>query len=274
MNNLVISLLTDFGLKDAYVGILKGVIARFAPHALVIDICHEVPPQDIQRAGVLWASAVPHFPPGTVHVAVVDPGVGTERRILAFEARNCLFLAPDNGLIGYACERREIRKVVSVQRTEHFLQPLSGTFHGRDIFAPVAARLASGLPLEALGPRTKRYLHRSLPRPSLKTRRAKGSRITEARGEIVAVDRFGNAITNLQPLEGQKLLELRAGGFRWKKLSRAYGDVKKGRSVVLVESTGHLEIAVSHGRADVELGLKLGDPVAAVWVHHFSSPMG
>lgn len=265
MNNLVISLLTDFGLQDAYVGTMKGVIARFAPSALVIDICHEVPPQDIQRGGVLWASAVPHFPPGTVHVAVVDPGVGTRRRILAFEAKRSIFLAPDNGIIGYVCQRKEIRRVIEVRRIEHFLQPLSGTFHGRDIFAPVAARLATGLPLEALGPPRKSYLRRFLRQPSVRRRDAGGKKITEARGEVVFVDRFGNAITNLRPLEGQNLLEVRAGGFRSSRLSRAYGGVKKGQAVVLVESTGHLEIAVSHGRADQDLGLKLGDKVVATW---------
>jgi len=261
----VITLLTDFGLDDGYVAAVKGVIASLAPDARVIDVCHRIPAHDVRRGGIVWASAVPYFPPGTVHVAVVDPGVGTARRILAVEARGSIFLAPDNGIIGHVASRREIRSSVEVRAKKYFLPRVSATFHGRDVFAPVAARLASGLAVEALGPPRRPTSWDALPSPRRRTVARGGRRVVEDRGEIVLTDGFGNAVTNLRPPEGRRLESLVAGGLTLRGLHRAYGEAPEGAPLVLVGSTGHVEIAVNRGRASEALQLRVGDRVTATW---------
>ena len=261
----LITLLTDFGLKDAYVGAMKGVVAGLAPGARVVDICHDIPPQDIRAGGLVWAQAVPYFPPGSVHVAVVDPGVGSRRKIVAAEARGSTFLAPDNGILGYVLTRREVRRAVEVKRSKHFLPSVSATFHGRDIFAPVAARLADGLPLEALGPAYRDYRLETLPRTRIRRRTLGGAKLTEAQGQVVYIDSFGNAVTNLRPLEASVLRELNAGSVRLPRLLRRYSQVKAGEALVLVGSSGYLEIAVNRGRAAEVLDLTVGEKVIALW---------
>jgi len=261
----LITLLTDFGLKDAYVGTMKGVVVGLAPEARVVDICHEVPPQDIRGGGLLWAQAVPYFPPGSIHVAVVDPGVGSRRKIVAVEARGSIFLAPDNGILGYVLKRREVRRAVEVKRSKHFLHPVSATFHGRDIFAPVAARLACGLPLDALGPVYRGYRLEKLPSTHLRRRTLGGTKLTETHGQVVHIDAFGNAVTNLRPRQASALRELKAGSVRLPRLVRTYSQVKAGEALVLVGSSGYLEIAVNRGRAAEALGLTVGERVVALW---------
>lgn len=261
----IITLLTDFGVKDGYVGTMKGVIASLAPDALVVDICHEVPPQDIARGGFIWAAAIPYFPRGTVHVGVVDPGVGSRRKILAVEGKGCVFLAPDNGMVGYVLPRSEMKRAISVERREHFLATPSATFHGRDVFAPVAARIATGLHLEKLGPSCRRFSMAAMPRPRSRRARWGGRSAIEERGQIVYVDSFGNAITNLRPRRGSHLLSLEARDLRLRGISAAYQDVAPRSALVVAGSTGHLEIAVNRGRADRELGLAVGDEVVAFW---------
>jgi S-adenosylmethionine hydrolase len=262
----VITLLTDFGLSDAYVGSMKGVLVGLCPEAAIVDVSHGIPPQDLLRAGLVWAAAVPYFPPGTVHVAVVDPGVGTRRRILAVEAEGRFFLAPDNGLLGYVLGRRSrIRRSVDVRRRELFLSPVSNTFHGRDIFAPVAARIAGGLPLAELGPRVRPVHWGRLPRTRTR-RRARGSGwVIEEVGELLSIDSFGNVTTNIRPRDGSRLLELEFSGRVLRKLSKTYGDGAIGQPLVLEGSTGYLEVALNQGRADETLGLKPGMRVQALW---------
>lgn len=261
----VISLLTDFGLRDAYVGAMKGAIARLAPDALVVDISHEVPPQDILSGGLIWAAAVPYFPEGSVHVAVVDPCVGTRRRVLAVEARGCVFLAPDNGILGCVLEEREIEGCYDVRRRSLFLRPVSRTFHGRDIFAPVAARIACGLPPREVGPATRPAVWMRLPRPRARVR-SEGLEIrVEERGAILAFDAFGNAITNLRPRPGFRLARLRTGLVEVRRLSRTYADAEPGGAVALEGSSGYLEVAVREGSAERELALRRGQTVVAEW---------
>ncbi len=257
-----VSLLTDFGDQDGYVAAMKGVLSRIAPGVSVVDICHSIAPQDLQQAGIVWSAAAPYFPPGTIHVAVVDPGVGTGRRILAFESRGSVFLAPDNGLIGYVLPAAAIDRVVEVRRRRFFLPQVSATFHGRDIFAPVAAHLASGAAtVKDLGPRTKRFLASRLPRP--RRRRVEGG--AQERGEIICVDRFGNLISNLRPRAGEKLAELHCAGFAARRLRRTYGSAPVGRALALVGSSGFVEVAVNGGSAARELGVGRGAPVTALW---------
>ena len=261
----VITLLTDFGLRDGYVGAMKGVITRIAPEARLVDITHEIAPHDIRHGGLVWSQAVRYFPAGTIHVAVVDPGVGSRRKIVAFDALGSVFLAPDNGIIGHVLERREVRRAVEVRRREHFLPEVSATFHGRDVFAPVAARLARGLPLEALGPRCRSYQVLRLPRPRLRSVAWKGRRAVEARGVVIHIDCFGNVVTNLVAPPGRTLRDLRAGRLRLAGLVRAYSDVAAGRPLALIGSTGRVELSVNQGRAASLLGIALGDPVVGTW---------
>ena len=257
----LITLLTDFGLKDGYVAAMRGVIASLAPDVSVVDISHEIEPQAVRRAGLVWAQAVRYFPRGSIHVAVVDPGVGSRRKIIAFSAGGSIYLAPDNGLIGYVFGRRQIRKAVEVRRRRLFLEPLSDTFHGRDIFAPVAAHLALGLALEELGPPARAFRLESLPRA--RCRRRAG--ILELRGEVVDVDRFGNAVTNLEPPPGGRFLEAQAGALKLRRLERSYAAVARGTPLLIVGSMGYLELAVREGSAAEGHGLRIGDKIVARW---------
>ena len=244
---------------------MKGVIASLAPAVPVVDICHAVPPQDLLYAGLTWRFAVPFFPRGSVHVAVVDPGVGTARRILAFDAMGSTFLVPDNGLIGFVLSRRQVRKVVAVKDKRYFRPEISSTFHGRDIFAPVAAHVAAGTGLDALGPRVRSYRRQTLPRPRRRRSRT-APEVFEEHGEVIHVDRFGNVVTNITPREGLRLRQLDAAkGHRFEKLRRTYGSVPRGRSLLLVGSLGFLEIAVNQGSAACELDLRRGDRVVVLW---------
>lgn len=267
-----ISLLTDFGDRDGYVGAMKGVIASLAPAVSVIDICHAVPPQDLLHAGLIWRSVVRFFPRGSVHVGVVDPGVGTERRILAFDALGSVFLAPDNGLIGLVLQKREVRRVVAVKDRRYFLPEVSSTFHGRDIFAPVAARIATGLDLESLGRPVRSYRRQTLPRPRRRrvgprSGATTGRRTTvEERGEVMYVDRFGNVVTNIPPREGVRLKRMEAARSHcFDRVEPTYGSVPAGTALLLVGSLGFLEIAVNRGSAARDLDLRPGDRVVAVW---------
>lgn len=185
----LIALLTDFGLKDAYVGVMKGVIARINPEATVIDITHEIRPQDVLGAALVLASAYPYFPKWSVFCSVVDPGVGGKRRIIALQTKNHRFIAPDNGLLAFVCKREEVLKSVSVEEKRYFLEEVSSTFHGRDIFAPVAAYLAKGLELEKFGPEAQRMTKLPWPEPQ--------AQADTLIGKIVYIDHFGNAISNV-----------------------------------------------------------------------------
>ncbi|HLU47431.1 MAG TPA: SAM-dependent chlorinase/fluorinase [Planctomycetota bacterium] len=257
----LITLLTDFGTADGYVAAMKGVIACRAPEARVVDITHEIPPHDIRRGGFVWGSAWPWFPPGTIHVAVVDPGVGSARAIIALKTRRGIFLAPDNGILAYAVERRDVRSAVSVESSEHRLEPTSATFHGRDIFAPAAAALAMGTPIDDLGPRVEL---RALVWPArARARRRTTLDVIEWRGEVVDVDRFGNVTTNIPAPESGVIdaFELEVARTTIRGLRRAYAEVEPGELLVLVGSSGWVEVAVSGGSAARVLGIERGEGV-------------
>lgn len=261
MDRQLITLLTDFGLRDGFVGAMKGVIATLAPAARVVDISHEIEPQGVRRGGLVWAQATPYFPDGSIHVAVVDPGVGSRRKIIALRSKNSIFLAPDNGMVGYVLKRRQIRAAVEVRPKEHCLQPLSATFHGRDVFAPVAAKLAKGLPLQQLGPALESFQLETLP--PVRRRRREGT--VEDFGQVVDVDRFGNATTNIRPPSSGRFVAAEVGAHRFSTLRRSYASVRKGRPLVIVGSLGYVEIAVNQGSAAAALGLTPGSRVRATW---------
>lgn len=261
MKRAVITLLTDFGLDDHFVGVMKGVILGICPGAAVIDITHELPSQAIGEAAFILGCAYPYFPPGSVHVVVVDPGVGTKRRPLAARCGDHFFVGPDNGVMSYAFADDREPQVVEITNPECRLPQVSATFHGRDVFAPAAAHLAAGTALESLGGTVERPVRLHLPAPR------QTSRGLEA--HVLHVDRFGNLITDLtQQHLSQWLAEedargvvIEAGHTSLRGIRSAYESVPRGRALALIGSAGRLEIAVNGGRASHVLGLDQGDTI-------------
>jgi S-adenosylmethionine hydrolase len=240
-----ITLLTDFGTADGYVAELKGVLVSRAPQVPLIDLSHEVPPQDVAAARLAVARYWRRFPAGTVHLVVVDPGVGTGRAAIAVESDGRFLVGPDNGVLSpalFTLDARVVALPIDAQA--------SATFHGRDVFAPVAAELARGAPLETVGDFYTGALRLRTPQPQ---RHADGS----LHGEVLTIDRFGNAITNLAVRDGG-VIEV-AG--RRAPMVRTYGDAETGALVALVGSNGFVELAIREGNAAIALGLTRGASV-------------
>lgn len=246
-----IVLLTDFGLSDPYVGQVKGVIAGIAPGCAVIDLCHGVPFGDILAGALTLEFSPSYFPDGSVFCCVVDPGVGSSRRAIAASAGPWLFVGPDNGLLSLLWERHPPRRVVSLEERSFQLAAPSNTFHGRDIFAPVAAHLALGLPLERLGPEIRDPVRLSVPQVV--------RRDTTLHGQVLLLDSFGNAITNILAGDLDGAGEVHAAGLRFP-IFKSYAQVAPGTRVALVGSTGRLELSVNLGSVRA-LGLVPGSPV-------------
>lgn len=244
----MITLLTDFGTADGYVGEMKGVLYTMAPGVPLVDIAHDLPPHDIDAGRLALARYWRRFPAGSVHLVVVDPGVGGDRAALAVECDGRFFVGPDNGVLSPALLHPDARCVV-LPVPAH----ASPTFHGRDVFAPAAARLATGAALESLGERCAEPVVRRTPEA---VRRDDGV----VSGVVITIDRFGNAITNLIARRGGTL---RAAG-RALPLRRTYSEVEQGQALGLVGSSGLVEIAVRDGSAARELGLRRGDEVLLI----------
>ena len=255
MEASLITLLTDFGHKDPYVGIMKGVIFGINPTARVIDLSHGVPPQDLMAGALMLRHAAPYFPRGTIHVAVVDPGVGSERRPLLVEADGSFFIGPDNGLLSLALDGKEPLHIIELSNEIYHLKPTSMTFHGRDIFAPIAAYLSLGMPPEDFGPPLREF--RRLPWPEIKaTDRA-------VQGEVIYIDGFGNLVTNveertLRTFEADHLT-FSLGPLTIRGLAPKYSAASDRGYLALVNSWGLLEIALYKGNAHLSCGAKLGD---------------
>ena len=258
----VIALLSDFGYRDHYAGVMKGVIARIAPRVRIIDLTHGIPPQAIAAGALVLAQSWRNFPARTIFLAVVDPGVGTARLPIAIEIRaGARFVGPDNGLLSLAAADAGVRRIVELKSPRFRPNDISSTFHGRDIFAPAAAWLARGTSIRALGPAFDKITPLVLPEPSITAR--------QIRGEVVYVDGFGNLITNI----GATILARLAASFRTKPLSvringsaaikiyRAYGDAPAGSSLATVGSFDHLEIAIRDANAAIHYGAQTGASV-------------
>jgi S-adenosylmethionine hydrolase len=251
----VVTLLTDFGTRDGYVGAMKGVIATLAPSATIVDITHDVPPQDLAAAAFVLAQAAPFFPPGTIHVVVVDPGVGGRRRRVVVESEGHLFVGPDNGVLALAAPVEEGWEITAAA----FRRPeVSATFHGRDVFAPTAARLAAGAAASDAGPRVV-LEGRLAPRPVLFSHN--GRQVT---GHVVHVDRFGNLITDIVAAVLPALATVRVGSVEVPRVSVTYEDVARGELVAYVGSAGTLELAVRDGAASEVLAVGRGAPVVVM----------
>lgn len=248
-----IALLTDFGQRDWYVGAMKGVIRSITPLADIVDISHEIPPQNVKAASfVLW-NAYRYFPMGTVFVCVVDPGVGSERAIFAVEAGGYIFVAPDNGLLDRVMTDLTVRQVVKVEKKQFFRAEISHTFHGRDIFAPVGAHISNGARLTELGPEIEYGF------PELPLIEASHSEISK--GEIIYIDHFGNLVTNIfVPKHVQA--EVQCGDLKLTEISRTYAEVEDQELLALVGSSGLLEIAMRNGSAAKKLQAAYGTPVS------------
>ncbi|NMG19045.1 SAM hydrolase/SAM-dependent halogenase family protein [Brasilonema bromeliae] len=262
----MITMLSDFGDRDIYVGVMKGVISQINPELRVIDLTHQIPPQNIAAARFCLMNAYPYFPDGTVHLAVVDPGVGGRRRAIAVEFANGFLVGPDNGIFSGLLSQNPANAVVELTNPDYWRTPQpSRTFHGRDIFAPVAAHLASGVPLTELG----NLIHRA----ALVQLDIVECILTETGivGSIQYIDHFGNLVTNIPGSYVQgKTWCVKAGGLTMRGCE-TYGDVEVGdaiahtgdslRAIALVESHGWIEIAINSGNAQSQLHLQLGDTI-------------
>ncbi|MCP4689677.1 MAG: SAM-dependent chlorinase/fluorinase [Desulfobacterales bacterium] len=263
----VITLLTDFGLTDEYVGVMKGVILSVNPGAVVVDITHGIAPQDVVQAAYTLKSSYHYFPGKTVHVVVVDPGVGGDRDIIALQLKNHVFLAPDNGVLTPLIEDEAPETLVRVTNRRFFPGPVSATFHGRDIFAPAAGHLSLGASLTDLGPRVNRedLIPLDIQPP---TRPRPGEWV----GAVITVDRFGNLITDI---EGARLtaedfagpdaeVVITIGSSRIRGLSTTYGDAPPFQPLALIGSRGYLEIAMNQGDARRYFNAGRGDAVRVI----------
>jgi len=251
-------LTTDFGLADPYVGIMKGVVLRINPAARLVDLSHQVAPQDVRHGAYLIASSYAYFPPDAVHVIVVDPGVGSDRRGIAVRTARGTFVAPDNGVLSLALDREALYEAVELAEPAYWLSTTSATFHGRDVFAPVAAHLTLGVPLVALGPPVADLIAFPVSRPY---RRSDGAFL----GEVVHVDRHGNLITNLSWHDesfrpGTARVDI--GGVVIQSVRHTFSSVEPGELVAYVGSGGTLEIGVRDGNASKALNVCVGDIVA------------
>ncbi len=255
----IITLLTDFGARDAYVAAMKGVILGLNPRVVLVDVTHEVPAQDIPAGAFILAQAAPYFPPGTIHLAVVDPGVGTGRRGLAAYARGQYWVGPDNGIWQWAWAGSPDLTVVSLTAATYFRPQIAATFHGRDIFAAVAAHLSLGVDLTSFGPPITDPIPLPFPPP------AWGPEVMQ--GQIIYVDHFGNLVSNVAAAELRSWLQnrgllVRIGPRTISGLSSTYEDAAPGEFLALIGSHGYLEIACNQDHAARRLGLEVGANLA------------
>jgi len=258
----IITLLTDFGLRDGYTGVMKGVIWGIAPQAQIADITHQIHPQNVLEGALALGRVAAFFPQGTIHVGVVDPGVGTQRRPIAGRLGHHFFVGPDNGLCSVLLQHAHARKddiqFVHLDRPEYWLAEVSNVFHGRDIFAPVAAHLANGRSLTELGSPIDDLRLLELPTPQ-RTR-------SGWRGQVIIVDNFGNLSTNLtrQHLSGLGDVAVRIAGHEIRGLLRTFGEAPPGELVALYGEADDLLVAVVNGSAAERLAVGAGEPVEVI----------
>lgn len=258
----VVTLTTDFGEGSPYVAQMKGVILTLNRAATIVDITHAIPPQNIRQGALVLDEVTRHFPPDTIHVAVVDPGVGTARPLVFARINDQQYIAPDNGLLGQLCRREPPREIIVLSNREYWLDDVSSTFHGRDILAPVAAYVSMGLDPVRLGTPGMELASLDWPAVRVEPRRIEGA--------IVSFDSFGNLITDIssQMLESAPSLKrvlIRCQGHEIKGIVRTYAQRPAGTLTALIGSAGLLELSLVNGDAARTLGLKVGDEVKLTW---------
>jgi len=255
----VVSISTDFGLQDGNTGVMKGVIYGICPDASIVDLTHLIGPQDVRQIAYVLSRQVFYFPDNSVHIVVVDPGVGTTRRPIAVRAGTQLFVGPDNGFLTLIYERAEKEgwplEIVHTNKKEYWLPQVSDIFHGRDIFSPVGAHLAAGVPLEELGEVVTDPVRLDLPKPQRDG--------TEVRGEIVRVDHFGNMISNIpmEMLPDMPCVIVEVRGMKLDGIYRTFGEQPVGTLMALPCSTGYLMVSVNQGSAASEIAGERGDVI-------------
>jgi hypothetical protein len=259
MPRTIITLTTDFGLKDPYVAEMKAVILSISSDAIIVDITHDIEKFNVRMGAYVLASAAPYFPKDTIHVAVIDPGVGTERRPILIQTKRAFYIGPDNGVLTLAAENQGIEHVYEIKNKKHMMPKISNTFHGRDIFAPAAAHLAKGTQPAEYGPEI-----REIVTPKF----AKVIRQDDAFvGEVLHVDSFGNIITNfrekeLEALSAKDAIHAEIKGARLKlKLCKAYAEAEAHKPLAIIGSHNFLEISINQGNAAKTFKAKVGDKI-------------
>ena len=255
----VITLITDFGDAGGYAGILKGVILSINPQCQIIDITHHIPPQDTEEAAYVLQSVHPFFPSGSVHLVVVDPGVGSNRKPIIVESAQNWFVGPDNGVFSFIYLKNQQKKVWEITNEEYCLSQVSSTFHGRDIFAPIAAHLSSGVSPHVLGKKLEHYVQLEGLEPEI--------REDVLKGRVVCIDHFGNLVSNISwqfftRTVGEKPFRIRVGGQVINAISDTYADAGDREVIALFGSSGQLEIAVRNGNCQRLLQVTKGSEVS------------
>jgi S-adenosylmethionine hydrolase len=258
----IITMLSDFGLRDPYVAEMKAVVHSICPEVTIIDLSHEIKKFDVRMGAFILASAAPYFPSGTIHVAVVDPGVGTKRRPIIIENPHALYVGPDNGILMLAAQKDGVCRVHNITNRRYMLPEISRTFHGRDVFSCAAAYLARGISPSEFGPEIHNYVFPTFARPVLE-----GGKLL---GEIIYTDDFGNLITNVSTEDLKKVNLNKGASFPIKvgdktltlRLCSAYGEVSKQEPLAIVGNSGFLEVAINQGNASETFQIKTGDPVS------------
>jgi len=264
MPTKIITLTTDFGLKDPYVAEMKAVILSISPKTRIVDITHKIEKFNIRMGAYTLAAACPYFPKGTIHVAVIDPSVGTKRKAILIQTRNSCFIGPDNGVLALAAKGQGIKHIYRIENPKLMLTKISNTFNGRDIFAPAAAHLANGISPSEFGPEI----------PEIAT--PEYAKITKTKttltGEIIHIDGFGNIITNLRDKDlelmgTKKTVNLKLKNTRLKlKLCKAYSEVKARQPLAIIGSHNFLEISINQGNAAENFQTRVGDKVTLYYL--------
>jgi hypothetical protein len=269
----MITLMTDFGIDDVFIGVMKGVILGINPAVRIVDLTHAVPPQSVEIGALLLRLAVSYFPKGTIHVALVDPGVGTECRPVAVETASGFLIGPDNGLLAPAAEQAGIRQIIECTNRSYWLPCVGPTFHGRDIYAPIAAHLSRGVTPESIGQAGAPLTPLALP----VAKRVRGPKRVEIRGKVVWVDHFGNLVTNITANDVKAFprqeLSVSIGNVVIDDFVSAYAAVPEGDLLALLNSWGLLEIALRNGSAAERVGAGRGAAVVVTaWPTAISNP--
>ena len=262
----IITLTTDFGDRDYFVGVMKGIMLGINPKVKIVDITHNVSPFQVMEVAFLIANFYSYFPKGTIHLAVVDPGVGSSRRPVIAKTKDYFFVAPDNGVLSYIYKKEKNIKVYEIANDDYFLKPLSQTFHGRDIFAPVAAHISKGVSCNKIGKRINDFVSIPIKEPAI--------RKNIIVGEMLYIDRFGNLITNISKEDFEsslsqskrKIFKIKINDFRIRSLSASYSSAKWKNLSAIWGSHGYLEIFSKEGNAGERFRIKPGEKISIAFL--------
>ena len=254
---MIVALLTDFGTKDYFVASMKGAILSVNENAKIIDITHEIPPQNVRNASFTLRACYKNFPPKTIFVAVVDPGVGSNRRALLVETDNYYFIAPDNGLLSFVFDEKTDFSVFEISDKKYFAEKVSRTFHGRDVFAPVAAHLSNGFQPKEFGEKIKDFVH-------FETTKPREISLNETEAEIIHIDHFGNLLTNIEQTDLPENFTLVIGEKRINKMRNFYAEAEVGETFMILGSAGFLEIVAFSDSAANILNAKIGQKILII----------